>query len=747
MATVVADADVTVLADTSKLAGDLRKKLEPILKKITAVINVAADVSEFENDVDKAIKAADKKTATIKVEVDAKSVDKEVDRTRTRINRSRPATIRVDVDVDESQTGFLRKFANLGRESGNRFVRFLGDSLSTGLQGLSGLSNSAAQGLIGIATAGVTLAVSLPAAAGAVVALSSAIATMLPLALGLAAPLGALTLIAGTLFIGLRDVQEALEGDEEAMKRLTPSARGVLNVFGEFKPVLREIRDAAQEALFTGLSEPLRELGNTALPIVKEAIVELAQTINGVLLEAIAFFNSAEGNQLLVDFFDDISESAKDIASIAPDAIVAVAKLVGLGARLGRVVLPQIIDKLEELIDKLEEAADSGQLEKSFSDALLFARQLVEATKIIFNIVKSVGNAFLEGFNTFVPSDEDQGKMDTFISSLKDLQAFLEDPTVQEGIRGIGTAVFLLAAAFGTAVIAIGLFVSTITDIPNKGQEAFNKLSEALDTLFTNIVDFTNKARQKWDEIGIDLGGMVNNVTNLLSSLPGKAAAALSGLTGTVQTAFNNAMNAAQQAILDGRDRAVGALNNIKTAIIGALFSLPSILYNSGQAMIQSLAQGILSQLGKARSAAGAIVSGIKGFFYNSPPKEGPMAGNGGVDRSAEIMLDAFTKGMLGEIPGVANATERVVQAVAEAMGIGPTGRFVPPTFGTAATVTAPTLKSSAPLGLTSGGSSGRTTTVNNARTTSATINIIAPTDDPNAIADRLVRRLLEARA
>lgn len=747
--TVVADADVEVIAGVSKLAGDLRKKLEPILKKITAVINTAADVDQFEKDVDKAIKQAEKKTATIKVEVDTKSVDKEIDATRTRINRAKPAQIRVDVDVDESSSGFLQKFASLGKESGTRFVTFLGKTIATGLGQLStSLLGTAAQGLVGLATAGAALAVSFPIAAGAVVALSAAIATMLPLVIGVAAPLGALALVAGTLFVGLRDVQEALEGDEEALKRLTPSARGVLNVFGEFKPVLKEIRDSAQEALFEGLSEPLRELGNTALPVVKEAIVELAQTINGVLLEAIAFFNSAEGNQLLVEFFDDISESAKDIASIAPDAIVAVAKLVALGARLGRVVLPEIIDKLDEFIDKLTEAADSGQLEKSFNEALIIARQLIEATKIIFNIVKSVGSAFLEGFTALIPGDEDQSKMDQFIAALKDLETFLANPLVQEGIRGIGTAIFLLVAAFGAAVIAIGLFVAALTDIPNKGQEAFNRVAQALDDLFGAIVDFTNKARQKWDEIGIDLGGMVNNVTNLLSSLPGKAAAALSGLTGTVQQAFNNAMNAAQQAILDGRDRAVGALNNIKTAIIGALFSLPSILYNSGRAMIESLAQGILSQLGKARSAAGAIVSGIKGFFYNSPPKEGPMAGQGGVDKSAEIMLKAFTDSMLGEIPGISNATEEVVQAVSDAMGLGPTRRFIPPSFGNNAAVSAPNLRNAAPLSVPrSSGTTGGTTTVNNARNTSATITIVAPTDDPTAIADRLVRRLLEARA
>jgi hypothetical protein len=743
--TVVADADVEVIADVSKLAGDLRKKLEPILKKITAVINTAADVDQFEKDVDKAIKQAEKKTASIKVEVDTKSVDKEVDGARSRINKAKPAKIKVEVEIDEdtekASSGFLKRFASLGKDAGTRFVTFLGESISNGLTGLQEISTkltgTVAQGLIGLAAAGATLAIGFPAAAGAVVALASAIATLLPLVIGLAAPLGALALVAGTLFIGLRDVQDALEGDEEALRRLTPSARSVLDVFSEFKPVLREIRDAAQEALFTGLSEPLRELGDSALPIVKEALVEIATTINGVLREAIDFFNSAEGNELLVEFFDDISESAKDIATVAPDAIVAVTKLISAGARLGRVVIPEIIDELEKLIDKLEEAADSGQLEKSFEDALAFARQLIEASKIIFNIIKLVGSAFLEGFSALIPGDEDQGKMDKFISALKDLEAFLENPLVQEGLSGIGTAVFALAAAFGVATIAVGLFIAALANIPG-----------SLDDVITEVVDFTKRMREKWDEIGIDLGGMIANVTMQLSGLPGKAASALSGLTDTVKTAFNNAMNAAQQAILDGRDRAVGALNNIKTAIIGALFSLPSILYNSGQAMIQSLAQGILSQLGKARSAAGAIVSGIKGFFYNSPPKEGPMAGRGGVDKSAEIMLKAFTDSMLGEIPGISSATEEVVQAVSDAMGLGPTRRFIPPSFGNNATVSAPNLRNAAPLSVPrSSGTTGGTTTVNNARNTSATITIVAPTDDPTAIADRLVRRLLEARA
>jgi len=740
MATVVADADVEIRADLSKFGADLQRKLTPILKKIVATIDVVANTDKFSKGVDSAVKAAEKRTATIKVKADTKDVDDDVATARRRVDRSRPATLKVkvdiDKDVDKDTSSFLKKIGKLGTDAGTKLAQFLSDSLSNGLSGLQEISGkitaSLAQGLIGLAAAGATIAIGLPAAAGAIVALSSAIITLLPLAVALAAPLGALGLVAAALFVGFRDFQDALEGDEEALKRLSPSAKSVLNVFNDFKPVLLEIQKAAQEALFFGLADPLRELATTVLPIAKEALVEVAQTINGVLVKAVQFFNSQEGNQLLVTFFDNITEVVKEVARLAPAAGKAIVGIINVGAKLGREILPEIISKLDSIIVKLGQFVESGALETSFNKAVVFAKQLFEIIKSIFNITKIVGTAFLEGFTALIPSDEDKGQLDTFIESLNKMAETLQNPLVQQGIRGIGTALFLLIAALGLAALAVGLLITALVELPKKLVE-----------IVKSVVDFTNKLREKWDQIGIDVGGFVSNVTTQLSGLPSQAGQALSGLGGAVQQAFQAAMTAAVQALNNGRTAAVNAISSIKASITNSINALPAALFQAGKTMISSLASGMLSQLGSVTKSAGAIVSGIKNFFPHSPPKEGPMSGSGYTDESGKVLVQDFASGIVSQAGTSAKAAAKVMQNVANEIGIGATGRFNSSAFD----VASPNLAGLRGVGTSRvipSSSSNTSNVTNKSRNFAPVINVtVQGGGDGDAAANAIVRRLL----
>lgn len=750
MATVVADADVEVLADVSKFARDLRTKLEPILKKIQAIVDIVAATEEFTKEVDRAVKDAEKESVVIPIRIDTKGLNKDVEAAKTRINRSKAAKIKVEVEVDKDAEkatgGFLKRLSKIGADAGTRFIKFFSDSFTSGLTELqsigSKIGTTVAQGLIGLAAAGAAIAIGFPAAAGAVVLLANAIALLLPLTVAVFGPLAALGAIAGVIFLAFRDVTAAIQGDTEALNRLAPSARAVVGVLQGFKPVLKEIQQNGQEAFFSGLADPLRQLGDTILPLANDAIVGIATTINGVLKEAIDFFNSSEGNQKLVEFFEDVQSIVDEIARAAPGAGKALLALISVGTDLAEDTLPSVIDKVDELSQKIENFANEGGLEASFKRGLTFAKQLFEVVKLTVAITKSVGEAFLEGFGALIPGEDDQAKMDALIDFLKKLEATAENPLVQEGIKGIGTALFGLIAALGLAALAIGLFISALTNLILKLIEA----GQAVD-------DFTRKAREKWDEFGIDLGGMVANTALLFGSIPGKVSAALSGLTGTVQTAFNNAFNAGYQAIRDNLNRAIGVIQTFPAAITGAFFRIPSLLYQSGQTMIQGLIDGMLSKLSSLAKAAGSLASKITGFLkLNSPSKEGPLSRRegGSMEASGQQLVKDFESGMLARLASLGSVSGTVASAVQDQLGrqlagtLGPTAPFITPSFGNGATVSQPTLRAAAT------GSSERatrmgnttTTTVNNNRTVSPTINI-SSTGDANTDASRMIRRML----
>lgn len=98
---------------------------------------------------------------------------------------------------------------------------------------------------------------------------------------------------------------------------------------------------------------------------------------------------------------------------------------------------------------------------------------------------------------------------------------------------------------------------------------------------------------------------------------------------------------------------AINAIQNTAQNLIAIVKAIAPSLYASGQAMIQSLARGILSQLGSAISAARKVVSAVSNFFPHSPAKEGPFSGKGYTTHSGIALMSDFIKGIESQTPAL----------------------------------------------------------------------------------------------
>ena len=98
---------------------------------------------------------------------------------------------------------------------------------------------------------------------------------------------------------------------------------------------------------------------------------------------------------------------------------------------------------------------------------------------------------------------------------------------------------------------------------------------------------------------------------------------------------------------------AINAIRNTAQNLIAIVKAIAPRLYASGQAMIQSLARGILSQLGSAISAARKVVSAVSNFFPHSPAKEGPFSGKGYTTHSGIALMSDFIKGIESQTPAL----------------------------------------------------------------------------------------------
>lgn len=107
---------------------------------------------------------------------------------------------------------------------------------------------------------------------GAVVPLSGALVAYPAL-------LGAVGQGAGVVALaGIKDLTEAMGGNEDAMKRLTPQAQAFLKTLQSFKPRFDALRSAVQRPLFAGLTEGLRSaVGN--LPVLRRGLVQTASSL------------------------------------------------------------------------------------------------------------------------------------------------------------------------------------------------------------------------------------------------------------------------------------------------------------------------------------------------------------------------------------------------------------------------------------------------------------------------------------
>ena len=102
------------------------------------------------------------------------------------------------------------------------------------------------------------LAQALVAAAAGATALVSALAPLVGVFAALPAAVFTLVGAVTSVKLAFSDLKEALDGNAEAIKRLTPEGRRFASVLNGLKGLVRDIRRDAQQGLFPGLEEALR---------------------------------------------------------------------------------------------------------------------------------------------------------------------------------------------------------------------------------------------------------------------------------------------------------------------------------------------------------------------------------------------------------------------------------------------------------------------------------------------------------
>lgn len=385
------------------------------------------------------------------------------------------ALIRVDdsgfrrgVDGAERRfDGFSRDVNGRLHDIRGRFVRE-GDEAGKGLANGIGKGATASVGkLLGVGKAigkGLKFAGIVVGAGQAALSVAHFAAALAPLA-GLAAGLPvAMVAGAGALAafkIGLSGVADAIKGDEEALKKLAPQARSVVNEVRGLDGAWQGVKNTVQGAMFAPLQGQITALAGAWLPVLKTQLGGIAAEFGLMGKEAAV---AARDPGFMASIGSALTWLRQTLAAnrgAVGDLIAAFGGIVGaITPVLG--VSGGIANMAASFRAWVESAAQSGQLASMWQTAVGVLGQLGGLLSNVGGILQSVFSAasasggdvlgvlgaVLSQVNQFLSSDVGQSALIAVFTGLGQVVDAL-GPGIQAVLGALGQALTALAPALG----------------------------------------------------------------------------------------------------------------------------------------------------------------------------------------------------------------------------------------------------------------------------------------------------------
>jgi hypothetical protein len=388
------------------------------------------------------------------------------------------AKVKVDVEVDKSGSkdfisGLTARLR--GQVSSEAF-----GGLFSAVKGLRGLTTKIGSNPATLAIAVSLLAVAGAAAAGALNAAGREALNLVKAVGFLPAGIAVAATIAGTLklaFMGVEDALDAVfskdpEKLREALKGLTPAARGFVLEVQKALPVLDKIKQAAQQNFFAPLAGTVTALTKALGPTVINGIGIVARAL-GALFQQIGTLFASEK---VVTFLDRLFQTTGNIITTLSGPIT---RLISAFISMAQAAFPGlegVSTSVGGMIDKfaawIEGAVADGRFQKWLDDARKtigevrdLIVELMGLFGVLFDNANAEGDSFLVTCTNLIKSWKD-------FAASKDGQMALDGMAVAAKVVGailMGT-IFII----WTMIAAVGSFLGAV----EKAINALDRLAE-----------------------------------------------------------------------------------------------------------------------------------------------------------------------------------------------------------------------------------------------------------------------------
>lgn len=438
----------------------------------------------------------------------------------------------VGTSGDEGGKKFSQQFTDSSKkEFSGTFERVIGAELAKSLLkvGAAASSASLAGGVLAALTAGF---VSFTAAVGPAVGAAAAIPALY-------AAVGQGAIVAK---IGMLGLEKALQGDEDAIKSLSPKAKTFVKTIGDLKPAFDKVRKSIQNELFSGLSRQVKLLASNYLPLLKTAGTGTARVLNNLAKQGAALANTAA---FRADFatvtrantqnLAKLGQAGLSLANVFRNLLVTVQPLTARFASF----LQGAASQLDKVVTSGRKTGDLARFFKTAGDT---AAQL---GRILANIGVSLFRFFQAG------ASGGRGLLDTLEQATFKLRAFTNTAAGSQAMNKFFTTGQKNLAAIGRL----------LGDIGSRFGSAFGSanLAPLIDQIRVGLVPALDRLFQSFNEADV-LPKLVDAITSLVNVV------AASG--GSV-AAFATTLAALSRAIellvvnVPGASTALGALATV----------------------------------------------------------------------------------------------------------------------------------------------------------------------------------------
>lgn len=187
------------------------------------------------------------------------------------------------------------------------------------------------------------------------------------------------------------------------------------------------------------------------------------------------------------------------------------------------------------------------------------------------------------------------------------------------------------------------------------------------------------------------IGGIVSAGAELIKTVINSALSLIqsiwSAAWNAVSSFFSSIWEGLKGAARDGVNAVYNTVIGIKDMVVGFFTGAGSWLVDSGKALLQGFADGVMGAVGWVGDQISGALGTIRGLFPFSPAKEGPFSGRGYTTYSGKALMRDWARGMVSEESAVRKTVKSALGGASAMLSAGVSVSGVPASAATGGNV------------------------------------------------------------